>query len=574
MSINIRPSLNKIAAFDCYVGTTVNFSWTGGQARANRIVIRELETNTLVYDCKETTMALKHTLHLQPDESDKSYSQEVRPALENGKKYKAVVYVYDTYGDESLPSNEIQFYCFNTPIFEFVNFDKFDETTHIAKVSYNSVYLKVNFQQANNETLSEYYFALYDYAGNELLRSGSYYGSGNPDNLQYTLGGVTDTERDAQGNLRYDRYYRAVCQGVTTHGMEVYTEQKFIVQKDVGGVGSLIRLEKTFDNNIVISSNFKVVKSSIDGDEIYLNDEENNPYAIDLTNDQKVKYFDSFKMKKPWSITAIISGCKSNSVLIKASNSEGDGYSISYKVRRYSKNKKAFFLFEEKNGANRTILKSNDLPITDKWYIVYLKFDGYYTFQVYDPEEFGYDVPEIEDTFMKDHENDLVKKLTIESEVEGLGDHKYTNVTAVFDLSPYYNFESGKRYTVRFKAENYIKNNFRYLTINEPDNFDVTSDAKVTSYIGNDKYVLDHYATDELLAPTITVTWSFDCSITKVADYIVGSFYCILSELYIGEYVTTYGELEQYTHEFLSHYTYGTIRSPGIPQETGEVVDE
>ena len=129
----IRPSLNKIPAFDAFVGTTLNFSWTGGQAKKNRIIIREYDTQKKVYDCKETTMALRHTLHLPiTKDIDGSYVQEVPYALKNGKRYVATVIVYDMYDMESLTSNEVNFYCFATPVIEFTNFDRFDEKTGVA----------------------------------------------------------------------------------------------------------------------------------------------------------------------------------------------------------------------------------------------------------------------------------------------------------------------------------------------------------------------------------------------------------------------------------------------------------
>ena len=160
----IRPSLNKIPTFDAFVGTTLNFSWTGGQAKKNRIIIREYDTQKKVYDCKEKTIALRHTLHLPiTKDIDGSYVQEVPYALKNGKRYVATVIVYDMYDMESLTSNEVNFYCFATPVIEFTNFDRFDEKTGVAKVSYNSIYLNVHYQQKDGEVINEYGFILYDY---------------------------------------------------------------------------------------------------------------------------------------------------------------------------------------------------------------------------------------------------------------------------------------------------------------------------------------------------------------------------------------------------------------------------
>ena len=70
-----------------------------------------------------------------------------------------------------------------------------------------------------------------------------------------------------------------------------------------------------------------------------------------------------------------------------------------------------------------------------------------------------------------------------------------------------------------------------------------------------------------MIAPTITATWTHVCNVTKQMDCIKSYTYCVLSNLYIDQYHMTYGELEQYTHEFLSNYTYGELETPGIDED-------
>lgn len=563
----IKPSLNKILAFDASVGTTINFSWTGGQARKNRVIIREYDTQKKVYDCIETTMALKHTLHLSSDTSDDVYTQEVKYALENGKRYIATVIIYDMYSNESLPSNEVTFYCFSTPIVEFINFDNFDSATKIAKVSYNSVYLNVHYSQSDGEVLSEYAFVLHNYNGDILLQSKTFYGSTSDDNLQYTLGGITDTEKDANGNLEYNRYYCIDFIGTTTHGMSVKKSQKFVVQKDTGGVGALIGIEKSYDGNIVISSNFRIVNSSFDGEEKYLKDSDDNPYAIDLTDGQKLNYFDSFSMKEPWYITAIVSYCKPGQKLIRSWNNSNEEFIISYNVRNYSKVQKAFFLFETKSGNSRTILKSDDFLVMNRWYIIFLEYkNNYYTFKVYYPEEVGYETEPLKEPSIIDTA-DLYKEFEVKSmDFAELG-VSILSFKVEFDLSDKYNFESGKRYRVTFNAKNVVKNEFRYLVLDESSDFTVTSNAKRTIKRESDRYILDFYSTDDLISPVITATWSNMCKVTKQADFIKSYTYCILENLKIDDYHMTYEDLASYQHETLSSYTYDYLYLPGIDDE-------
>lgn len=568
----IKPSLNKIVAFDANIGTTINFTWTGAQARKNHIIIREYDTKKVAYDCTETTMALKHTLHINND-SENEYNLKICE-LKNGTRYEAsiaaIYYMYNTENDkyeefESDFSDVVLFYCLEKPTFEFINFDKKTmDNNGVAKLSFNSIYLNVAYKQNQGEILNEYKFILYDYDGNILLQSEIFYGSASDDILQYSLKGITDTEKNENGVLDYNRFYRIVCQGVTKNGMSIETEQKFVVQKDEGGVGSLIRLEKTFDNNIVVSSNFKIVNSQLDGDEIYLYDENNNPYAIDLRNGQKLRYFDSFTMSKPWSITAIVSGCKENTVLISSKNSANDEFSITYNVKKYSKSQKSFFMFESKVGLNKTVIKSSYLPIVNKWYIIYLKYEnGYYTFNVYDPEELGYTTQTIEDDLEDKYPNALIKKFVVKSSEVGLGSSS-KDLSISIILSDHYNFEIGKRYDVEFIPLNFIQNIYREMSLVESSDLKVTTNIKNGSIDSDGKFFADFYYTDDTDSPTVNIEWTNVSTCTKLQQYIESWTYLVLNNFKICEHNSVYGDLENYTHEELSNYTYGEIQSPGL----------
>ena len=97
-------------------------------------------------------------------------------------------------------------------------------------------------------------------------------------------------------------------------------------------------------------------------------------------------------------------------------NNNGDYFKVSYIVKKYSLVEKAYFLFETSTGNVHYILRSDYLPITDKWYVIYLKYEnGYYTFRIYDPEELDYTLPDnvIEDKIITNKENIFVQKNTI-----------------------------------------------------------------------------------------------------------------------------------------------------------------
>ena len=183
MAINAKPVLLKIPVFDAEFGTkgkehiqapVLRFSWKDGVVRKNRVVIREKETNEIVYDCTITTMALKHQLHNQFDTSEKV--QVTTYKLKNGHQYIANVYVYTSDGSESLASEDVYFYCYNTPEFSFTNFSSYiGEGTSIALVDSSSINLLVKYYQSEGEPLSAYNFELKDYNGETLFKSKTKY---------------------------------------------------------------------------------------------------------------------------------------------------------------------------------------------------------------------------------------------------------------------------------------------------------------------------------------------------------------------------------------------------------------
>lgn len=389
----IRPTLNKIPAFDAKLGTTLSFSWAGAQSQKNRIVIREYTTNKIVYDCTQKTMALKHTLHILGNEEEK-VTQTVSYKLKNGMRYLCTVYVYDVYDTQSLPSNEVGFYCFSTPTFKFVNFTNIN-LNNIAKVTTNSIYPNVKYVQTDGEVLNEYKFILYSATGKKLDESNTKYGSTADDNLVWTLGGIPETEKNPNGTLNYGAAYKIVCEAVTVHGMEISTEQKFVVQKDTGGVGALLTAEKLPDNTVSISCHFKITNSELIGEEKYIQNLEGEDFAIDLTEGQTLSFFEGFVMNEPWAMNAFCSEFKENTKIISCENNNGDSFSISYCVKRYPLSQKAYFLFESVIETTHYLLSSDYLPIEDKWYGIYINYkDGYYTFKIYNPEDLGYIIPQ------------------------------------------------------------------------------------------------------------------------------------------------------------------------------------
>lgn len=358
MALNARPTLSIISAFDADFGTPnkenipapiLKFSWRDGVVRQNRVVIRDYDTNEQVYDCTITTMALKHQLHNRYDTSDKV--QVVTYNLQNGHKYLANVYVCTTDGEWSLPSNDVIFYCYSTPTFEFKNFTKYlGEDTKIAVVNNSSVNLNVYYKQDNDEPLSTYKFELYNYSGLLLDSSETKYSSLAEDTLRYTFGGISETEKDKYGEIIPNREYKIVCSGETQHGIHVKVEQKFIVKLITSGVGALVNAENVGDGTVVIYSNYKIINANCSLENpTYLTDESGNPYAIDLSNGGYVEFIEGFTMLEPYEI--ILKGSFKLGVLMTLTNADGlKGY-ISLKEITYTTTPFYYFSYMiERNG--------------------------------------------------------------------------------------------------------------------------------------------------------------------------------------------------------------------------------
>lgn len=358
MALNARPTLSIISAFDADFGTpnkenipapVLKFSWRDGVVRKNRVVIRDYDTNEQVYDCTITTMALKHQLHNRYDTSDKV--QVVTYNLQNGHKYIANVYVCTTDGEWSLPSNDVIFYCYSTPTFEFKNFTTYlGEDTEIAVVNNSSVNLNVYYKQDNDEPLSTYKFELYNYNGTLLDSSETKYSSLVEDTLRYTFGGISETEKDKYGEIIPNREYKIVCSGETQHGIQVKVEQKFIVKLITSGVGALVNAENVGDGTVVIYSNYKIINANCSLENpTYLTDESGNPYAIDLSKSGYVEFIEGFTMLEPYEI--VLKGSFKLGVLMTLTNDDGlKGY-ISLKEITYTTTPFYYFSYMiERNG--------------------------------------------------------------------------------------------------------------------------------------------------------------------------------------------------------------------------------
>lgn len=184
-----RPILNKIQPFDANYDYEISISWTGNRAYANRIIIRDNETNSVVFDDTISTFALKHTIP--------AYT------LTNGKKWVIEAQVYDEENTPSSLSEKTLFYTFATPDFYFENIP---EGGNVTDTSFTA---SVYYFSSDWENISSYRFYLYDASRKVLLESNTF---SDDINISYTYRGLDN-----------NTVYYIRCVGVTVNGMSIDT---------------------------------------------------------------------------------------------------------------------------------------------------------------------------------------------------------------------------------------------------------------------------------------------------------------------------------------------------------------
>ena len=143
-------------AFDATYEREFKYMWASGnnQSVANTLIIRDNETNTIVYNTKQETLLLKHIL---PSNT-----------LQNGKTYNVCIQVFDRDNNASELSDTLIFKCYTTPT---ISLNIVSE-----QVIRSSSYLfTVNYSQLEGEELQYYSLELYDGNKQKLYNTGAKY---------------------------------------------------------------------------------------------------------------------------------------------------------------------------------------------------------------------------------------------------------------------------------------------------------------------------------------------------------------------------------------------------------------
>lgn len=267
-----QPIVNPIPAFDAITVNTIDFVVIGGaQVVGNRLVISNNETGEQIYNVKQLTMKLEHTL----------------PAgtLFNGGYYNAVIYTVDNSGAESEASTAVPFYCYSNPV---LTIDNIPSTETIENGTYAFV---GNYAQQENELLDSYQFTLYDSNKNILSQSPLIYYESDS-SLSYTFVGMSN-----------DTAYYVSLTGETVNNTQVTSGLRYFTVRYLQPASFAIcdLINDCEDGYIQISSNIVAIDGKSNPDPpIYIDDKE-----VDLTDpDTWVKWNEGFRIKDDFTLRA------------------------------------------------------------------------------------------------------------------------------------------------------------------------------------------------------------------------------------------------------------------------------
>lgn len=268
----VSPVLLKSLPFDAKLDHTLKFTQSGSQVFAHRVVIKNTETNEIVYDKKT--------------ENDMVLSAKI-PAntLVNGNTYSFQVSVFDHENIESGLSNYIIAKCLATPVFEFAN------VTDSMIVRNSQLDVELSYSQENGELLNAYTITLY--AANQTT---VVYSTG----VRYVDGALTARII----GLMDDTTYQLYATGETVNGMEMEID---LVPIGCDYIKPDVFLKFRADNiaeegSVRLSSNYVLIEGKTDAESlVYIDDEK-----ISLLNGEKVWFGDGYSASNFY-LEAIIS---------------------------------------------------------------------------------------------------------------------------------------------------------------------------------------------------------------------------------------------------------------------------
>lgn len=362
----LKPVLTNINAFDATQGTTFYFSWKGAQARYNELIIKDSETNFIVYQHKTETLKLSHTMDLTRG----TQNTNVTADFVNGRQYQATVSVYDSTGAQiGDVSSPITFWCYRAPKLVITNNDIINNT-----VTMSSIYVTLGLQYDTQvleeyDTLREYSVLLYD--GGHVLLSNS--GPITSEEMLYRIEGLTD-----------ETMYSVRATGITAHGLLIDTEfYDFTVVYPSKGVGATVVAKNIGDGTIRISTNFKITSAIANPEPpTYINETE-----IDLTEEGAyVEFIDGVDIPSNFELKARLRNMRENAFILLTTETGRRlwiGYKKFYTDAAMTMKKYFFKVRSDLTLENTVYSKMFDEPSADQYIILVVTYqNGYFSINV------------------------------------------------------------------------------------------------------------------------------------------------------------------------------------------------
>ena len=247
-------------AFDAQYEREFKYLWPSGnnQSVANTLIIRDNETNTIVYNVKQETLLLKHILPAN--------------TLQNGKTYNVCIQVFDRENNASELSDTLIFKCYTTPTLSL-------NITSEQVIRSSSYLFTVSYSQSEGEELQYYSLELYDGNKQRLYNTGARY------NIE---AGITLT--DFIDNTSY--YIKAY--GQTINHMEIETDLiLFHVEYITPELYSYMTVEnRDLYGDIQFTSFLVSIEGKgVNGDPIFIDNE-----YVDTINGTSVRFDENFSI--------------------------------------------------------------------------------------------------------------------------------------------------------------------------------------------------------------------------------------------------------------------------------------
>lgn len=277
----MKPNIYEPYAFDATQDYIFEFSYTGSQAQHNKIVIRDNASNKIVFEDKIRTMELKHKI----------------PAgtLTNGGIYKATVFVYDTFENQSPESDAVIFFCFTQPVFTITNL------TPNAIVNNSSYEVEFAYQQIEGEPLNSYQVLLYNSLGEIIAQSGNRYPNMDDDTEPVFTYNLTSLDDNTEYSVQI--LGETLNHMVADTGRVVFTVE--YINPAVFAILDLTNIER--EGQIKIQSNIvSIVGHSYPDPPLFIDDMEVDTRGNDEGGQHRVWFDEGFNLQRDFTLQILM----------------------------------------------------------------------------------------------------------------------------------------------------------------------------------------------------------------------------------------------------------------------------